>query len=120
MSVFKTRVLDLTKVVARIAATRLNTWTATFLTEEQNGFCKQRGIDDAHQIARRIIEEIVVSQHDKRVAVTCFDMVRVCRVALWQLLTRLGVPTACLQVLKALHEHTRFQVTFTMDSPPLG
>ena len=102
------------KLVARIAATRLNAWTTTFLTEEQNGFRKQRGIDDAHQIARRIIEEVVASQRDKRVAVTCFDMVRaytrVCRVALWQLFNRLGVPTAFSQVLKALREHTRFQV----------
>ena len=102
------------KLVARIAATRLNQWASNHLTEEQNGFRKQRGIDDAHQVARRVIEEVVVSQHDSRVAVTCFDIIRaytrVCRQALWQLLTKLGIPTPFLQVLKALHEHTRFQV----------
>ena len=102
------------KLVARIAATRLNKWTESHLTEEQNGFRKHRGIDDAHQIARRIIEEVVISQHDQRVAITCFDIVRaytrVCRHALWTLLQRLGVPHGFIQVLKALHEHTRFLV----------
>ena len=102
------------KLIARIAATRLSLWAEQHLSEEQTRFRKHRGIDDAHQLSRRIIEEVVVSQHDYTVAVTSFDIIRaytrVCRHALWSLLKRLGIPDDFLQVLKALHEHTRFMV----------
>lgn len=102
------------KLVARIVASRLSVWAEPLLSEEQNGFRQTRGIDDAHQLARRIIEEVVISKHDKTVAITCFDIkrayTRVCRSALWILLARLGVPIPFLQVLKALHEHTKLQV----------
>ena len=102
------------KLIARIAATRLSHWAEQHLPEEQTGFRKHRGIDDAHQLSRRIIEEVVVSQHDHTVAVASFDIIkaytRVCRHALWSLLKRLGFPEDFLQVLKALHEHTRFMV----------
>ncbi|OLP79892.1 Fucoxanthin-chlorophyll a-c binding protein A, chloroplastic [Symbiodinium microadriaticum] len=51
---------------------------------------------------------------EDRVGVTCFDIVRaytrVCRTALWELLTRMGVPDEFLAVLRALHDHTRFMV----------
>ena len=77
------------------------TWAEPYLNEQQNGFRQQRGIDDAHQLARRIIEEVVVAaKHDHRVAITNFDIVRaytrVCRTALWQLLSRLGLPPTFL------------------------
>lgn len=102
------------KIIAKVIAMRLSCWAEGFLDEEQNGFRKNRGIDDAHQVARRIIEEVVVAQHDKVVAITSFDIIRaytrVCRHALWELLTRLGLPTSFLQVVKALHEHTTFTV----------
>ncbi|CAK9042446.1 Caroteno-chlorophyll a-c-binding protein [Durusdinium trenchii] len=58
------------KLVARIVADRLSAWAEPFFAEEQNGFRRHRGTDDAHQTARRIIEEVVVSDHDRRVAVT--------------------------------------------------
>ena len=84
------------------------------MAEEQQGFRKNRGIDDAHQLARRIIEEVILSRHSERVAVTSFDIVRaytrVCRLALWRLLDQLGVPPPFLQVLRALHDHTSFKV----------
>ena len=97
-----------------IVADRLSAWAEPFFAEEQNGFRRHRGTDDAHQTARRIIEEVVVSDHDRRVAVTSFDIVRaytrVHRCALWLLLQRLGVPSSFLNVLKALHDRTQFQV----------
>ncbi|CAK9056851.1 LINE-1 retrotransposable element ORF2 protein (ORF2p) [Includes: Reverse transcriptase [Durusdinium trenchii] len=102
------------KLIARIAATRLSEWAEQFMAEEQQGFRKNRGIDDAHQLARRIIEEVILSRHSERVAVTSFDIVRaytrVCRLALWRLLDQLGVPPPFLQVLRALHDHTSFKV----------
>ena len=59
------------------------------------------------QFTRRVIEEVSVSASQDVLGVTCFDIVRayarVCRVALWQLLSRLGVPGSFLGVLKALH-----------------
>ena len=58
------------KLIARIAATRLSEWAEQFMAEEQQGFRRRRGIDDAHQVARRIIEEGVLSRHSERVAVT--------------------------------------------------
>ena len=92
------------KLVAHIAATRLAQWAPNRITEEQNGFRNQRAIDGAHPVARRVIEEVVIFQRDKRVAVTCSDAVRaysrVCRHALWQLLDRLGVPIPFIQVVK--------------------
>ena len=75
------------KLIARIVASRLSSWAEQFLSEEQNGFRKGRGIDDAHQLARRIVEEVVLSEHSETVAITSFDIVRaytrVCRTALW-------------------------------------
>ena len=107
------------KLVARIAASRLNRWASSFLSEEQNGFRAGRGIDDVHQLTRRVLEEISVAASETvnsapRVGLTCFDIVRaytrVCRMALWDVLARMGVPEDFLAVLKALHDHTRFMV----------
>ena len=96
------------KLVARLVATRMAHWAEQYITEEQNGFLQKRGIDDAHQLARRMV---VIAKHDYRIAITNFDIVRaytrVCRTALWTLLGRLGVPQSFVQILKALHEHTR-------------
>ncbi|CAE7242471.1 FCPA [Symbiodinium sp. CCMP2592] len=65
-------------------------------------------------VVRRLIEEIAVAANEGTYGMTCFDIVhaytRVCRDALWSLLSRLGVPASFVQVLKALHEHTRFKV----------
>ena len=98
------------KLVARIVASRLTTW----IPEEQNGFRPHRGIDDVQQFIRRVLEEVSVAAAPAAFGLTCFDIVRaytrVCRTALWKLLSRLGVPAPFLSVLKALHEHTCFRV----------
>ena len=97
------------KLVARIVASRLNLWASSFLSEEQNGFRAGRGIDDVHQLTRRVLEEISVAADAEagqadRVGVTCFDIVRaytrVCCTALWEPLTRMGVPDEFLAVLR--------------------
>ena len=102
------------KLVARMAASRLGKWVEEWLPDEQNGFCPRRGIDDVQQFVRRLLEEVSVSAKSGDIGFTCFDIVRaytrVCRVALWQLLSRLGVPSAFIKILKALHEHTQFRV----------
>ena len=106
------------KFVAKIAATRLSRWASNFLSEEQNGFRPGRGIDDIHQLTRRVLEEMSVAasegSHVARIGLTRFDIVRaytrVCRIALWEVLLRMGVPEDFLAVLKALHDHTRFMV----------
>ena len=102
------------KLVARICASRLATWAEEWLPEQQNGFRVGRGIDDVQMVVRRLLEEIAVAANEGTHGMTCFDIVRaytrVCRDALWSLLSRLGVPASFVQVLKALHEHTRFKV----------
>ena len=102
------------ELVARVVANRLNSWGETWLAEEQNGFRPRRGIDDVQQFIRRVLEEVSVAASPTAVGLTCFDIARaytrVCRVALWHLLTRLGVPLPFLKLLKALHDHTKLQV----------
>ena len=61
------------KLVARLVATRMAHWAEQYITEEQNGFLQKRGIDDAHQLARRMV---VIAKHDYRIAITNFDIVR--------------------------------------------
>ena len=84
------------------------------MPEEQNGFRPGRGIDDVHLFVRRLLEDVSVSAASDQVGFTCFDIVRaytrVCRVALWQLLRRLGLPESFVRVLRALHDHTSFRV----------
>ena len=93
------------KLVARMVASRLGKWVEEWLPDEQNGFRPRRGIDDVQQFVRRLLEEVSVSAKSGDIGFTCFDIVRaytrVCRVALWQLLSRLGVPSAFIKILKA-------------------
>ena len=101
------------ELVASIAASRLSKWLETWIPEEQNGFRPGRGIDDVQQFVRRVLKEVSVASTSEPVGFTCFDLVRaytrVCRTALCKLL-HLGVPEPFLRVLKALHDHTSFQV----------
>ena len=102
------------KLIARVIATRLTNWAESWLPEEQNGFRPHRGIDDVQQFIRRVLEEVSTAAAPKALGLTCFDIVRaytrVCRAALWTLLTKFGIPESFLKVLKALHEHTSFKV----------
>ena len=53
------------KLLARVAAQRLNVWADGFLNEAQCGFRKGRGVDDALQVSRRIVEEVVRAKTDE-------------------------------------------------------
>ena len=43
-------------LLARVVASRLGSWSEEFLCEEQNGFRRNRGVDDALMLTRRINE----------------------------------------------------------------
>ena len=82
------------KIVARIVASRLQKLSETFMDEEQQGFRKNRSVDDVLQITRRLVEEICFSCTGTPVVLTLYDIEkaypRVTREALWQLLEKRG------------------------------
>ena len=49
------------KMLARVVAMRIQEWTETWLHESNNGFRRGRGVDDALQGSRRLVEEAVRS-----------------------------------------------------------
>ena len=79
------------------------------------GFRRGRGVDDVLQVTRRIVEEGTASRPSNTVMlIRLFDIEKACprvsRDSLWQLMRVKGAPTPFIQVCKALHEHTRYQV----------
>ena len=46
------------KLLARIVAIRLQKWSEPWLHEAQHGFGRGRGVDDAHTVVKRILEEV--------------------------------------------------------------
>ena len=48
-----------TKLVARVVASRIQTWLKKYLPETQMGFRGGRGTDDALQVSRRVSEEVL-------------------------------------------------------------
>ena len=68
------------------------------MDEEQQGFRRNRGVDDVLQISRRLTEEICSSRGPTHVHLTLYDIEkaypRINRQALWTLLKRRGVPEA--------------------------
>ena len=101
------------KLVARLVATRMAHWAEQYITEEQNGFLQKRGIDDAHQLARRMV--VVIAKHDYRIAITNFDIVRAyTRVCMDCTLDFVGSPWSpailCRNTKSPPRTHTQFQV----------
>eukprot|EP00959_Pyramimonas_sp_CCMP1952_P186292 3895588-Pyramimonas_sp.AAC.1 len=84
------------------------------MAEEQTGFRRGRGTDDALQVARRIIEETRALTNGNAVVLSFYEIEkaypRVCRPALWRLLERRGCPLKFIRVCNALHEHTGYRV----------
>lgn len=82
-------------LVARIVSSRLSQWSEAWLCEEQAGFRRGRGTDDALQVARRIIEEATRLRSGDEIHMTFFHREkaypRVCRPAAWQVLRRSAV-----------------------------
>ncbi len=48
------------KLLARVVATRIAVWSEAFICEQQSGFRKGRGVDDASQVFRRVVEEVMI------------------------------------------------------------
>lgn len=84
------------------------------MDEEQQGFRRNRGVDDVLQVSRRIAEEVCSSRGQETVKLTLYDIEkaypRINREALWTLLKRRGAPAQFIQVCQALHNHTQFHV----------
>ncbi|CAJ1389406.1 unnamed protein product [Effrenium voratum] len=102
------------KIVARIVANRLQRHTETFMDEHQQGFRRNRGVDDVLQVTRRVAEEVVFSGPSQPVTLTLYDIEkaypRVNREALWELLRRWGSCPRFIKVCQALHNSTLFRV----------
>ena len=102
------------KILARIVASRLQTFSESFMDEEQQGFRRNRGVDDVLQISRRITEEVCFAKSGEPATLTLYDIEkaypRVNREALWILLARRGAPQGLINICRALHDHNNFQV----------
>ena len=102
------------KIVARIVAGRLQKFSETFMDEEQQGFRKNRSVDDVVQITRRLVEEFCFSRTGTPVVLTLCDIEkaypRVTREALWQLHEKRGAPVSFIRICNALHNHTVFSI----------
>ena len=88
----------------------MDTWVTTSL-----GSGKERGVDDALQVTRRLVEEGATSRDASAGVELSFHDIekaypRVCRIALWALLERWGCDLSLLKVLKMLHGGTSYQV----------
>ena len=103
------------KLLARVVATRLRSWFDGHLGLHQFGFRKGKGVDDALQITRRLVEEVATSSGDHEGVELSFHDIekaypRVCRSALWDLLSRWGCDSALLRVIQMLHGGTFYKV----------
>lgn len=102
------------KLLARVVASRIQTFSESFMDEEQQGFPRNRGVDDVLQVSRRIAEEICSSQGQEVIKLTLYDIEkaypRINREALWTLLHKRGAPHDFIQLCKALRNHTLFHV----------
>ena len=62
------------KLLARVVATRLRSWSEGFIHESQCGFRKGRGVDDNLEMSQRIAEEVVKTASEDWVLLTFFDI----------------------------------------------
>lgn len=104
------------KLLARIVASRIQAFTESIMDEEQQGFRRNRSVDDVLQISRRLAEEISLAKGipDQTIHLTLYDIEkaypRINREALWEIMKRKGIPTGFIQICQGLHNHTLFHV----------
>ena len=102
------------KIIARVVASRIQSFSESFMDEEQQGFRRNRGVDDVLQISRRLTEEICSSRGPTHVHLTLYDIEkaypRINRQALWTLLKRRGMPEAFVKLCQGLHDFTQFHI----------
>ena len=110
------------RLIARIFATRLRTWAETIgvLNENQNGFRGGRSTADSTQIIIRMEEEtrrvygMTDECNENRPGAVLLDITkaypRTNKPLLWGMLARFGMTDKVLDLLKGLHEETRYRV----------
>ena len=103
------------KLLARVVATRLRSWFDAHLGLHQFGFRRGKGVDDALQVTRRLVEEVATSNDEGEGIELSFHDIekaypRVCRSALWDLLLRWGCDPSLLRVIQMLHGGTSYKV----------
>ena len=103
------------KLLARVVAQRVQAWSEPWLPEAQMGFRRNRSVDDALQVTRRLVEEGTSSRDTGEVMlVRLFDIEkaypRVSRDSLWRLMKLKGAPDEFISICQALHEYTEYQV----------
>ena len=119
----------ISRIVARIVATRLGTWSeaAGFMDPEQFGFRPRRSTRDEILLARMLFEE--ASRGDSADALAMVLVLvdikkaypNVPRSLCWKVFRVLGVPESLVQVMTALHESTAYVVrTGSGDSEMYG
>ena len=79
------------------------------------GFRRNRSVDDALQVSRRLVEEGTCSRSSNEVLlIRFFDIEkaypRVSRDTLWRLMRLKGAPDTFIRICQALHEHTTYRV----------
>ena len=103
-----------TKLLARVVAQRLSQWSDPWLNENQCGFRRGRGCDDALQVTRKIVEEATRAKGCDLIALKFYDIEkaypRVAKDAMWELMRRRGSDYKMIKVCKALHEHTSYMM----------
>ena len=108
------------RLLARVVATRLRSWSDGLLGLHQFGFRRGKGVDDALQITFLLVEEVATSTGwGEGVELSFHDIEkvypRVCRGALWDLLVRWGCDPALLRVVPMLHGGTSCKVRAHMS-----
>ena len=108
-----------TKVLARVVSARVQRWSEEFLADQQAGFRRNRGVDDALQVTRRVAETVVATAEGAIIRFTFHDLEkaypRVCRPALWEVMEIWGADERLVNVCKALHNHTTVKVRMYGD-----
>ena len=103
------------KIMARVVAARIMAWTEGWLDDRQCGFRRGRGVEDALQVTRRVVEQVSRGRPEDEVVYLCFFDIekaypRVCRAGLWELLRIRGCDERMISVCRALHEWTEMKV----------
>ena len=102
------------KLVARLVANRIQKFSESFMDEEQQGFRRNRSVDDVLQVSRRVAEEVCTATSGEAVQLTLYDIEkaypRVNREALWHILLKRGAPPGFIRLCQSLHNHTQFHI----------
>ena len=96
------------KLLARVVASRLRSWFDGHLGWNQFGFRRGKGVDDALQVPQQLPREVATSTDEGEGVELSFHDIektypRVCRSALWALLSKWGCDSGLLRVVQMIH-----------------